>query len=70
MKPHPKIPPATRVPPDYRAAFARLDDAVANASTAGDVTTSDKLNLLRVRLFGEAAIRVIAEEKRRANHDS
>ena len=69
MKPHPKIPPATRVPPAYRAAFARLDGAVANASTAGDVTTSDKLNLLRVRLFGEAAIRVIAEEKRRAVHD-
>ena len=71
MKPPQKIPSAALVPPAYQAAFARLDEAMANASTPGDITTSEKLNLLRVSLFGGAAIRVIAgENRRRTNPDS
>ena len=44
-----------RQPPPYPAyakAFARLDEALAKATTPSELTGSEKLDLIRLRLFG------------------
>ena len=38
--------------PAYARAFARLDEALAKATTPSDLTLAEKLDLIRLRLFG------------------
>jgi hypothetical protein len=55
MRP-PKIEPTSPPPPAaYARAFARLNAAVAQATTPSDMTLRDKLRQIRLRVFGRIA---------------
>jgi hypothetical protein len=52
MKRPKKTPPSRPPHPAYAKAFARLDEAVSKATTPSDLSGSEKLDLIRLRLFG------------------
>jgi len=64
MSDQPKPPPGEKPNPAFRRAFARLDAALAKASTPSELDISDKLNAIRIHLFGHVAAEVIADENR------
>jgi 2-phosphoglycerate kinase len=44
----------------YGQAFARLDTALAKNSRSNDI---EKINMMRIALFGDAALEVIRQEQ-------
>ena len=70
MKPQPKKQPGPKPNPAYARAFARLDAAVAKATTPYDLSDSDKIDLIRLKLFGPCVKRLIAEERRRRANEA
>ena len=52
MSSDPKTPPGKKPHPAYARAFARLDEALAKATTPSDLTLAEKLDLIRLRVFG------------------
>lgn len=52
MKPQPKKPPCPKPNPAYAKAFARLGEAVSKATTPYDLSDVEKINLIRLQLFG------------------
>jgi hypothetical protein len=55
MRPTPKTPPRQRPNPAFAGAFARLGAAVAQATTPSELSDSQKLQLIRLRVFGRIA---------------
>jgi hypothetical protein len=64
MKKNPKSPFCEKPNPAFAGAFARLDAAVAKATTPYDLSDVDKINLVRLQLFGPCVLEMIAEERR------
>jgi hypothetical protein len=62
MKSTSKRLPGKYLAPTYARAFEKLGDTLSKATTASDMTTSDKIRVLRIRLFGSLAEEVIAAE--------
>jgi hypothetical protein len=70
VKPQPKQPPCPQPNPAFARAFGRLDAAVAKATTPYDLSDSDKIDLIRLKLFGPCVRRLIAEERRRRANET